>query len=100
MDIIPKGARAPIIHHYEGDFTGNFLAIRAAFLYQLSCGSTHITSVDPSSKLVINVRYLEHQLNLEVPARFLIMLKRQRALGLSASTWSPTVDAAMEHRTT
>lgn len=70
-NVIPTGAGASIIHHGDDSVPGNFLTICAAILYPLSRGSSHINSTDPTAKPVINPRYLEHPLDLEVLARFL-----------------------------
>ncbi|KAK4174300.1 hypothetical protein QBC36DRAFT_218783 [Triangularia setosa] len=49
----------------------NFVTICAALCYPLSRGSAHITSSNPTDKSVIDPRYLEHPLDLEVQARLL-----------------------------
>ncbi|KAF7533187.1 hypothetical protein G7054_g7299 [Neopestalotiopsis clavispora] len=75
-NVIPTGAGASIIHHGDDSAPGNFLTICAALLYPLSRGSSHISSTDPTAKPVINPRYLEHPLDLEVLARFLQYIER------------------------
>lgn len=75
-NVIPTGAGASIIHHGEDSAPGNFLTICAALLYPLSRGSSHISSTDPTAKPVINPRYLEHPLDLEVLARFLQYIEK------------------------
>ncbi|KAK4641502.1 hypothetical protein QC761_501280 [Podospora bellae-mahoneyi] len=49
----------------------NFVTICAALCYPLSRGSAHITSSNAADLSVIDPRYLEHPLDLEVQARLL-----------------------------
>lgn len=75
-NVIPTGAGASIINHGDDSAPGNFLTICAALLYPLSRGSSHISSANPTAKPVINPRYLEHPLDLEVLARFLQYIEK------------------------
>ncbi|KAI0533191.1 hypothetical protein GGR58DRAFT_521919 [Xylaria digitata] len=69
FNFIPKEAGADILQTPSTE--GNFLTICAALLYPLSRGSVHINSTDPADKPIIDPRYLEHPLDLEVLARYL-----------------------------
>ncbi|KAI1153766.1 hypothetical protein F4825DRAFT_239841 [Nemania diffusa] len=67
-NFIPEGAGADIVQKVDTD--GNFLTICAALLHPLSRGSVHINSSDPAEKPIIDPRYLEHPVDLDVLARY------------------------------
>ncbi|KAH9890787.1 hypothetical protein F4778DRAFT_367719 [Xylariomycetidae sp. FL2044] len=66
---VPEGSGSDIAKTASTE--GNFLTISAALLFPLSRGSVHIASRDPGDAPVIDSRYLEHPLDLEVIARHL-----------------------------
>ncbi|KAI0545249.1 hypothetical protein F4679DRAFT_561769 [Xylaria curta] len=67
-NFIPEGAGADIVQKVDTD--GNFLTICAALLHPLSRGSVHINSSDPAENPIIDPRYLEHPVDLDVLARY------------------------------
>ncbi|KAI0141132.1 hypothetical protein F4776DRAFT_550199 [Hypoxylon sp. NC0597] len=73
-NFIPEGAGADIVQTASSD--GNFLTFCAALLFPLSRGSVHIASSDPAQKPIIDPRYLQHPLDVEVLARHLTYIDK------------------------
>ncbi|KAI1360901.1 glucose-methanol-choline oxidoreductase-like protein [Xylaria arbuscula] len=67
-NFVPEDAGADIIQ--KASANGNYLTICAAILHPFSRGSIHIGSADPDQKPIIDPRYLEHPVDLEVLARY------------------------------
>ncbi|KAI0837752.1 hypothetical protein F5Y06DRAFT_63719 [Hypoxylon sp. FL0890] len=73
-NFIPEGVGADIIQTASTE--GNFLTLCAALLFPLSRGSVHIASSDPTQKPIIDPRYLQHPLDIEVLARHLTYIDK------------------------
>lgn len=51
---------------------GNYLSLAAVPLFPLSRGSSHITSTDPSAKPIIDPKYYENPLDLEITTQLVM----------------------------
>ncbi|KAI1390108.1 glucose-methanol-choline oxidoreductase-like protein [Hypoxylon trugodes] len=67
-NFIHEGDGTHVVH--QAPSSGNFLTIVAAILFPLSRGSVHIASANPADEPIIDPRYLEHPLDLDILARF------------------------------
>ncbi|KAK4187764.1 hypothetical protein QBC35DRAFT_551030 [Podospora australis] len=106
-NVNPAQAGADIIVKEASQTPASYVTICAALCYPLSRGSTHITSSNPNDKPIIDPRYLEHPLDLEVQARFLryaetivrnlsdLEVAKQYAKLSALSCWHPTSTCAM-----